>query len=301
MKSARRPFTCLQCLRKLPVQATTRPFHAAAASRLRATDTAAATVSDSLVRVPPSAPKANIDIKHIRQNPTLHEENCLARNYKTQSTYPARINLLFDQWQQRQREGRSVRERSNLIRRQIANPGSTLADSDTTNAALKDLSREQLLEEARALKAQLSAIEADEARLTAEIEALALAVPNLTSEQTPLGEEPLLLSYINDHPEPSPQQSDRVWRSHVHIGTELGLMDFAAAGTTSGWGWYYLLGDGARLEQALVQYALAVATRHRGWQMVAPPSMVYSHIAAACSFQPRDAGGEQQIYAIAQS
>jgi seryl-tRNA synthetase len=103
--------------------------------------------------VPPSAPKANIDIKHIRQNPTLHEENCLARNYKTQSTYPARINLLFDQWQQRQREGRSVRERSNLIRRQIANPGSTLADSDTTNAALKDLSREQLLEEARALKA----------------------------------------------------------------------------------------------------------------------------------------------------
>ncbi|KAH8730747.1 hypothetical protein GQ44DRAFT_699792 [Phaeosphaeriaceae sp. PMI808] len=53
------------------------------------------------------------------------------------------------------------------------------------------------------------------------------------------------------------------------------------------------------LEQALVQYALSVA-RKRGWKAVAPPSLVYSHIASACGFQPRDQNGEQQIYAIEQ-
>jgi seryl-tRNA synthetase len=54
------------------------------------------------------------------------------------------------------------------------------------------------------------------------------------------------------------------------------------------------------LEQALVQYALGVA-RRKGWKAVAPPSLVYSHIASACGFQPRDQNGEQQIYAIEQS
>jgi seryl-tRNA synthetase len=54
------------------------------------------------------------------------------------------------------------------------------------------------------------------------------------------------------------------------------------------------------LEQALVQYALSVARRY-GWGMVSPPSMVYSHIAAACGFQPRDQNGEQQIYNVQQN
>ena len=99
-----------------------------------------------------------------------------------------------------------------------------------------------------------------ESKLTAEIEDLALQIPNLTSEQTPRGDEALVLSYINDHPEPRPAESDRVWRSHVHIGSELGLLDFAGAANASGWGWYYLLDEGAQLEQALINFALTVAT-----------------------------------------
>lgn len=132
------------------------------------------------------------------------------------------------------------------------------------------------------------------------MEALALAIPNLTSDETPRGSEPRVLSYINDHPEPEPALSDRVWRSHVHVGSELGILDFAAAGRTSGWGWYYLLDDAAEMEQALVSYALTAATR-AGWRQVSPPSMVYGHIAAACGFQPRDQNGETQVYGIAQA
>ncbi|KXJ96841.1 hypothetical protein Micbo1qcDRAFT_155522 [Microdochium bolleyi] len=165
------------------------------------------------------------------------------------------------------------------------------------------MSKEELLDEARKLKDQLSAIEAKEGTFSKEMEDLAVLLPNLTSEHSPRGTEPRLLTTINDHPHDSPARdadSDRLWRSHVHIGSELGLLDFAGAATTSGWGWYYLLDEGAQLEQALIAYALAVVTKH-GWMQVSPPSIVYSHITAACGFQPRDTNGEQQIYALAQS
>ncbi|KAI0837295.1 seryl-tRNA synthetase [Hypoxylon sp. FL0890] len=325
MIKAPKPFVCLQCrLTRPPTgrllrRPTTARLFSSSTYRCNATASSDATNPNSnhipITTRPPTAPKAVIDIKHIRQNPSLYERNCLDRNYKTQSTYPSRIIELFAKWQACQKDARSLRERSNALRRQIANPATIQHEDDetqsksdeTTTAAtgekdIKFMTKEELIEEARVLKDRLSTIEEDEARFEAQMTELALAIPNLTSPQTPRGEEPTVLSYINEHPEPISSSSDRVWRSHVHIGTELGLLDFAAAATTSGWGWYYLIDEGAQLEQALVNYALATVTKHDlGWRQVAPPSIVYSHIAAACGFQPRDQNGEQQIYTLAQS
>ncbi|KAI0397136.1 hypothetical protein F5Y17DRAFT_416379 [Xylariaceae sp. FL0594] len=322
MKAARASYVCLQCRHLRP--RTTRLFPSAVA-RSYSTSSAADTTTTATQQQqrPTTAPKPNVDIKHIRQNPELYERNCLERNYKNQATYPSRINALFEQWQARQKDGRSLRERSNALRRQIANPatiqhedeapdgeatatrsGDALSQSSLGSGARRDvrsMTKEELLEEARLLKQALSAIEDDEARLTSEMTELALAIPNLTSDETPRGSEPRVLTYINEpHPLKS-EASDRVWRSHVHIGSELGILDFAGAATTSGWGWYYLLDEGAELEQALVAYALASVTRIPGWRQVAPPSIVYSHIAAACGFQPRDQNGETQVYTLAQS
>ena len=299
MRASRHPFTCAQCLHLLR-----RPQPLSARQTFR-TGTIAVRHAASVSEAPPSArptiaPKPIIDIKHIRQNPSLYEQNCRERNYPAAAEYPARINELFVQWQTQQATGRRLRERSNLVRRLIANPATSRDDQDEMAAGLWELDQPQLLEEARRLKAALSGIETQEAALQEEIESLALAVPNLTSEMTPRGDEPVVLSYINNHPEPAPLASDRVWRSHVHIGAELGLLDFAAGGASSGWGWYYLLDEAAQLEQALVSYALTAATR-AGWGQVSPPSVVYSHIASACGFQPRDAHGETQIYTLAQS
>ncbi|KAK4142807.1 uncharacterized protein C8A04DRAFT_29575 [Dichotomopilus funicola] len=244
--------------------------------------------------------KSTPDLRHIRENPELYAQNCRDRNYHAAAEHPARITELFAQWQAKQREGRGLRERGNLLRRQLANPGTSRDDADEDAAGFRSMSRDQLLEEGRKVKAGLADIEEAESSLTAEMHRLALAIPNLTSDLTPRGAEPTVLSYINDHPEPGPAPSDRVWRSHVHIGTELGILDFAGAAQTSGWGWYHLLDEAAQLEQALINYALTAATR-AGWRQASPPSMVYSHIAAACGFQPRDTHGETQIYAIAQS
>lgn len=248
---------------------------------------------------PTFAPKPVIDIKHIRQNPGLYEQNCIDRNYKNHAKHSWRILDLFEQWQQQQKDGRKLREHNNSIRRQLSNAASLRAgvveteESDGSDPP----SRDALLAEAKDLKAKLASLEAQEKAISDEIDALALGLPNLSSHHTPNGSEPDVLGYINAHPEPTPSTSDRVWRSHVHIGSELDLLDFASAANTSGWGWYFLKNEAALLEQALVQYALSRA-RARGWTVVTPPSVVYAHVAAACGFQPRDQNDEQQIYAL---
>jgi seryl-tRNA synthetase len=156
------------------------------------------------------------------------------------------------------------------------------------------------LEEAKVLKKRLESFNELEDKLNKEMFELALELPNLSSRYTPLGTDPEVLGYINDHLEPLALASDRVWRSHTHIGMELDLLDFDGAAKASGWGWYYLKNEAAQLEQALIQYAINVALK-RGWKLVTPPSMVYAHVAAACGFQPRDQHGEQQVYTIEQS
>ncbi|KAK1836215.1 serine--tRNA ligase, chloroplastic/mitochondrial [Podospora conica] len=246
-----------------------------------------------------TAPKPHIDMRHIRENPELYAQNCRERNYPAAAAYPARINDLFAQWHDQRRQARDLRVEANLLRRQIANPGSLDTDDTPEAQRIRSLTHDELLSSGRAIKASLGSIEAAETRLTADMESLALALPNLTSPHTPPGSAPKLLTTINDHPEPNPSASDRVWRSHVHIGTELRILDLPAARKTSGWGWYYLMSAGAELEQALVSYALARA-REAGFLQVSPPSLVYADIASACGFQPRDVDGLTQIYPIAQ-
>ena len=249
--------------------------------------------------LPSIAPKPSINVKHIRQNPEIYSQNCLERNYQAQSDTPFKIVKLFDEWLQSQKSTRVLREKSNAIRTQLSH-SRTFSGIEREGQEEPGKQKTQLLEEAQDLKKQLSAIEALEGQLNNEIEDLAAQLPNLTSDETPRGNQPKVLDYINEHPNPPSTSHDRTWRNQVHIGTEFDLLDFAGAATTSGWGWYYLKNEAALLEQALIQYALKVAMRH-GFTVVTPPSMVYTHIASACGFRPRDQSGEQQIYGIQQT
>ena len=92
-----------------------------------------------------------------------------------------------------------------------------------------------------------------------------------------------------------PHQPPTASKSHLQIGQELKLLDFASAGTVTGRGWYYLLNEAVLLEQALVNYSLSLA-RSVGFTLVTSPNLVYSHIASACGSLPRDHHGQQQSY-----
>ena len=254
-------------------------------------------VSSQSTPLPSVAPRPSIDIRHVRQNPELHSRNCLDRNYQQQSDNPFKIIKLFDEWKALQQNSRKIREKSNYLRTQLSHT-KTFSGRDAADASTPQ-DRDTILQEAQALKQQVSDTEVKEDQLNAEIEELASELPNLTSKETPVGREPEVIGYINHLPEPSPSSSDSTWRNHVYIGNELDLLDFSAAGVTSGWGWYYLKNEAALLEQALVQYALNVSMNH-GFSIVSPPSIVYSHMSSACGFRPRDQNGEQQVYSIQQ-
>ncbi len=247
--------------------------------------------------IPTTAPKPEYNIRHIRNYPELHTQNCDARNYKAQADNPPKIVRLFDEWAQSRSDTHDLRARNNVIQKELSHARAS-SEAKTGSQDVTEQERAKFLEEARGLKDKLATSTTQEQQLLGEIDALAAELPNLTSEETPLGPNPNVIGYINEHPDVSATETNTE-RSHVEVGADLDLLDFTGAATTSGWGWYYLKNEGALLEQALIQYALKVAREH-GLTIVTPPSMVYSHIVSACGFRPRDQSGEQQVYNIEQ-
>jgi seryl-tRNA synthetase len=257
---------------------------------------------------PATAPKPTPDVKHIRQNADLYAQNCIDRNYAAHAVYPSKIQQLSDEARQLEHDLKNPRSRIKQIEQTIAKLHiATRRDVKDNNESGPGPSKElaELKLEAQRLKDDSQAMIDRKASCSEEINRLALALPNLSSPSTPIGHDPKLVSYINFNPQEPPSwtrqpPTELQARSHVTIGTELNLIDFASSATTTGWGWYFLINEGAMLEQALVQYALSVA-RRRGWRTVSPPSIVYSYIAEACGFQPRDQHNEQQIWSIEQN
>lgn len=232
----------------------------------------------------------------------------MERGYPTAAKYPAEIARLRQLVAEEQQARAPIIERQkavqSLLKRflsdQMPKGQHTWSEDDAARPAregLLGMTKEQLMAEAKHLKIELAGMSKFHSTIMTEIERLFKLLPNVTSPETPIGKYPKVVGYINEHIPKSPSTSAR---SHALIGKELELIDFAIAGKTTGWGWYYLLNEAALLEQALIQYALSVA-RKAGWAVVSPPSIVYSDMASKCGFQPRDQNGEQQVYAIQQS
>ena len=236
---------------------------------------------------PPTAPKQFPNIKQIRKHVELYRQNCLDRNYAAQARYAERVAEIAGaaaSTREKVREPNGLRKK---LQEEIAvQKGAASPDPDKIEA---------LLAEVLAVSRRIADLETGGAR-DEEAHRLALSLPNLTSPQSPQ-KDPRLISYINYDPVEGRQWAGSA--DHRTIGTKLSLLDFSSASTTTGGGFYYLQNEAALLEQALVQYALAVAMRH-GWRAVSPPTLVYSHIAEACGFQPRDHNDEQQIWQIQQ-
>jgi len=124
----------------------------------------------------------------------------------------------------------------------------------------------------RSLGNEIKAGEARQAEVEGELEAILLNLPNLPHPETPDG----LTEDDN--------VGVRVWgkkpsfdfdvRDHVEVGVGLGILDFERAAKISGSRFVVLLGAGARLERALMQFMLDVHTTEHGYQEVWPPVLV---------------------------
>ncbi|KAH9937329.1 seryl-tRNA synthetase [Fomitopsis serialis] len=162
---------------------------------------------------------------------------------------------------------------------------STIGDRIRASASQPEL-KQSLLEEAKNLKTELADLESTLEDVQSRLLSLALAIPNDTHPDVPIGpeSEAKVLS----------QHGPRL--DHVSIGRALNLLDLEAGATVTGSSWYYLLNEGALLELALVNYASA---GDQAWlQPVTTPDVVRSDIATRCGFQPRDHDADPPISQI---
>lgn len=152
------------------------------------------------------------------------------------------------------------------------------------------------------IKDEIKTLESKHDALASQLYASVESLPNLLHPTVP--EDPHegeIVEFINGASEEEiVSRIPKTKLDHKQIGEKLGILEFETASRISGSSWYYLIGDGALLEQALVQYGLSVA-RKNGYKMVAPPSIVKSEIVGACGFKPKDQNNEQQVYELTNS
>jgi seryl-tRNA synthetase len=158
---------------------------------------------------------------------------------------------------------------------------SHLHKAETVKAEQNELSREfarsrdealkeKLREMAGIAKAELSL--ADEVKR--ELDELLLRVPNVFHESVPVGETDA--DNVVTREWGSKPDLGYSARTHFDLGEAMGIMDFEHAARVSGSRFAFLLGEGARLERALVQFMLDVHTREHGYSEVWAPMIVNS-------------------------
>jgi seryl-tRNA synthetase len=129
--------------------------------------------------------------------------------------------------------------------------------------------RTALLARTKELAAQVKAAQAEVDRAETALRAAQLAVPNVIEDGAPPGGEDdfVVIRTVGEIPDlPAP-------RDHVDIGEALGAIDVERGAKVSGSRFYYLTGDGALLQLALLQLALQLAVE-RGFVPVVPPVLV---------------------------
>ena len=121
-------------------------------------------------------------------------------------------------------------------------------------------------------KRQIQEAEESLGALEAQLAALLLVVPNPPHPSVPVGTSDADNVTVRTWGEPA--RFDFTPRPHHELGEALGIFDFERAAKISGARFAVLRGDGARLQRALVTYMLDLATTRHGYSEVAPPYLV---------------------------
>ena len=165
-----------------------------------------------------------------------------------------------------------------------------LKSSSTTLGRMQAEQREAALVEQRAQKAELKLLEKQEQGLRAMVRNLALHLPMPPADDVPDGDDD------GDNVEISRSgalpQVDFELRSHDDLGKTLGIIDIQRGVQIAGSRNYLLLGDAARLERAVLNFALDHMLQ-RGFEMVSVPSLVSRACMEGTGYFP---GGEEQAY-----
>ncbi|KZT57855.1 seryl-tRNA synthetase [Calocera cornea HHB12733] len=146
--------------------------------------------------------------------------------------------------------------------------------------------------EARDIREQAQKVRHDEIEHQNTCHQIAMAIPNWSHKDVAIGDYSRIKQIAEGGPKPIELDGKR---DHTKIAAALGLLDLTSASMVSGHSWYYLLNEAVALEQALVNYALSVASSN-GWKMITTPDVIKADIAWRCGFQPREDDAGQTFF-----
>ncbi|MBQ6400441.1 MAG: serine--tRNA ligase [Clostridia bacterium] len=206
-----------------------------------------------------------LDINLIRNDPEKVREN-IRKKFQDQKLPMVDEVLRFD------REFREAVQQADALRNKRR----------TLSKEIGGLLAKGLKEEAEKVKAQvaamaeeLEALEAKEEELKAEIRKRMLVIPNIIDDSVPIGRDDSENVEIERFGEPVVPAWEIPY--HVEIMERLQGIDLDAARSTSGNGFYYLMGDVARLHSAILSYARDFMI-DRGFTYVVPPFMIHGNV-----------------------
>ena len=210
-----------------------------------------------------------IDLKFVRNNIEAVEKNCISRNVKIDFKAFAELYDSRYELQQKIEAMRAERRKKS-------------ASKPTPEEIAKIKEAGKLLKE----------MEASFAEKDAQLNALSLQIPNLNHETTPIGKdetEDVVVRHVGTKPEFSFKPKE-----HFEVASVAPMMDLERGAKASGSRFYYLKGELAILERAIMQFALD-RTVAKGFQLVLPPIMVKEDAMFATGFFPAD---KNEIYTV---
>ena len=149
-----------------------------------------------------------------------------------------------------------------------------------------------LIEKGRALRERVGQLEADLAKVEAEIRTALMTIPNLTHPDAPIGGE---ADSKTVRTWGTPRTFDFKPLDHVTLAEKHQLIDLEAGARVTGHGFYFLKNEAVLLELALTQYAVQKLVKH-GFTLHTTPDMAKMEVLEGTGYQPR--GNETQIYSI---
>ena len=214
------------------------------------------------------------DIKWIRENPEAFDL-ALARR-----RLPPQAGALIAMDERRRsaiRSAESALARRNALAREIG----AAKKSDDQAAA------EKLMAEVAQLKEAIPALEAEEKKLTSELDRALGQIPNMPLDEVPDGTDET--ANMERHHFGAKRNYGFDPKQHFELGETLGQMDFEAAAKLSGARFVVLTNGLARLERALGQFMLDLHTREHGYTEVNPPLLVRDHVPYGTGNLPKSA------------
>ncbi|MBO4888850.1 MAG: serine--tRNA ligase [Firmicutes bacterium] len=218
-----------------------------------------------------------LDIKFLRENPEIVKQNI--RNKFQDHKLP-----LVDEVIRLDEENRKAIGEANDLR----------ANRNKISGEIGKLMRAGKKEEAMKLKEQvtkdserLSELEGIETDLAARIKKIMMTIPNIIDPSVPIGKDDSENVEIERFGEPVVPEFEVPY--HTQIMESLHGIDLDAAGKVAGNGFYYLMGDIARLHSAVISYARDFMI-DKGFTYCVPPFMIRSNVVTGVmSFDEMDA------------